>query len=142
MGSRSGARYGLVAGVLVGLALQGAAGAGTPRPPSLQITKATVDRVARTVDLRGRICFSAGPRALISVEERRTVHGVVKASRHWIPSAIKPTRIYPYACTNRWRLNWLLQSGLNGPGTYTVSIRLRDAYGRWTPPVSVSVTST
>jgi hypothetical protein len=142
MESRVGVWRGLAAGVLVGLLAAATAVAGTPRLPSLQITKATVDRAARTVDLRLRICFSAGPLALIAVSERRVLHGVEKGSSHWIvPRAVEPTRIYPFSCSNRWRVNWLLKPRLSGPGTYTVTIRLRDAYRRRTPAVAFSVTS-
>jgi len=127
--------------MVVGLLLTGRTAAATPRPPSLEIGKATVDRVAHTVDLRLRICFSSGPRALIAVSERRTLRGVEKASSHWIPRGVEPTRIYPFSCRTGWRLNWLLEPHLNGPGTYEVTIRVRDAYGRWTPRVAFSVTS-
>lgn len=141
MGCCVDVRRRLAAGLLGAVLLPGLAAAGTPRPPSLQIVKATVDRAAHTVDLRLRICFSAGPRALIAVTERRSLHGVEKASNHWVPRAVEPTRIYPFSCNDHWRVNWLLKPRLSGPGTYTVSLRVRDAYGRWTPGVTLSVTS-
>jgi len=127
--------------MVVGLFLTGRPAAGTPQPPSIRILKATVDRAANTVDVRLRICFSSGPRALIEVSERRTVRGVEKASNHWIPRAVEPTRIYPFSCHAGWRMNWLLKPDLRGPGTYAATIRVRDAYGRWTPRVAFSVTS-
>ena len=116
--------------------------ADAPGLPTLSLAKSTVDRAARTVDIRLRICFSAGPRAAISVSERRALHGVQQAASHWIvPRAIEPTRISPYSCRTGWRVNWLLKPRLAGPGTYTAAIRVRDAYGRSTPPVALSVTS-
>jgi hypothetical protein len=100
-----------------------------------------VDRTAHTVDLRVRICFSSGPRALLDVQEQRTLRGIVEATSHWRPRGVEPQRITPFACRANWRINWLLKAGLRGPGTYTARIRVRDAYGRWTSPVMVSVVS-
>jgi hypothetical protein len=128
--------------MLVGLLVMVPTAAGTTRLPSLAIVKATVDRAAQTVDLRLRICFSSGPRSLISVSERRDLHGVARASNDWtVPRGVKPMRIYPFACRTGWQVNWLLKPRLSGPGTYKVTIRVRDAYGRWTPQAAVSVTS-
>ena len=116
--------------------------AGSARLPNLKILRATIDRVARTVDLRLRVCFSPGPRAAISVSERRALRGVAEASSSWtVPRAVEPTHIDPFSCRTGWRVNWLLKPRLTGPGTYTATIRVRDAYGRWTPPTAVSVTS-
>lgn len=118
-----------------------AAAATRPRP-SLAIQKAAVDRAARTVDLRLRICFSAGPRAAISVSERRALRGVVRAVNLWtVPRAVEPTHISAFSCRSAWRVNWLLKPRLAGPGSYTVALRVRDAYGRWTAPVAFSVSS-
>ena len=89
-----------------------------------------------------RICFSAGPRSLIRISERRTLNGIEKASHQWIPRGVEPTRISHYACNKHWRMNWLLKRGLSGPGTYSATIRLRDAYGNWTRRASFSLTST
>jgi hypothetical protein len=130
----------LVSAAPAGLLVTTVAPAGTPRPPTVKIERATVDRTTHTVELRLRICFSAGPRAQIAISERRTYRANV-SSRHWVPSGEKSTRISPFACRRGWRLNWLLQQPLQGPGTYTASVRVRDAYARWTPSVSFSVTS-
>jgi len=78
---------------------------------------------------------------MLALSEQRTLRGVEKASHDWIPRGVEPTRIYPFACRTGWRVNWLLEPGLRGPGTYEVTIRVRDAYGRWTPRVAFSVTS-
>ena len=142
MVTRVRARRGLAADVLVVLLMAGAAVAAPARPPTLKIMNVSVDRIARTVDVRLRICFSPGPRALIRISERRTLDGIEKASRRWIPRGVEPTRISQYACNNHWRMNWLLGHGLSGPGTYSATIRLRDAYGHWTRSASFSVTST
>ncbi|HSC73993.1 MAG TPA: GerMN domain-containing protein [Gaiellaceae bacterium] len=118
-----------------------AAAASRPRP-SLAIEKAAFDRAARTVDLRLRICFSSGPRAAISVSERRTRRGDVQAVNRWtVPRAKEPTDISAFSCRPAWRVNWLLKPRLAGPRTYTVALRVRDAYGTWTPQVAFSVTS-
>ena len=88
------------------------------------------------------ICLSAGPRARLTVRERRTVGGVVAAAHDWIvPRAIEPAHVSPFACRKGWRVNWLMQPRLTGPGTYTATIRVRDAYGAWSRPVAFSVTS-
>ena len=79
---------------------------------------------------------------MIAVSERRILRGVEKASNDWnVPRGVKPTRIYPFSCRTGWRVNWLLKPRLSGPGTYTVAIRVRDAYGKWTPQAAFSVTS-
>lgn len=93
-----------------------------------------------TVDLRLNLCFSSGPRAQIAILEQRKL-GVVKASHRWSPRGVEPRRIAPFACRGNWRLNWLLEPDLRSAGTYTAEIRVRDAYGRWTAPVSISVIS-
>jgi hypothetical protein len=110
------------------------------RLPTVGVERAIVNRTAHTVDLRLRICFSAGPRARIAISERRSYHGAM-ATHRWVPSAERPTRISPFACRVGWRLNWLLDPQLQGPGTYTATVRVRDAYGRWSRPVAFSVTS-
>jgi hypothetical protein len=106
----------------------------------VQILRATIDRRAHTVDLRLRICFSGGPRAQIAITERRIHHHRVTTHR-WVPRAEEPTRISPFACRSGWLLNWLLEPQLRGPGTYSATIRVRDAFGRWTPSVAFSVSS-
>jgi hypothetical protein len=111
-----------------------------PRPPTVQVMRATLDRTAHTIDLRLRICFSAGPRARIAITERRSYRGTV-ATHRWIPSGEIPTRISPFACRTDWRLNWLLETPLRGPGAYSATIRVRDAYDRWTPPVALTLIS-
>jgi hypothetical protein len=125
----------------VAVLLTGIATATPPPPPNLMISRATVDRTAHTVDLRLRVCFSSGPRALLDIREQRTRHGVIKATSHWQPQGVEPRRITPFACRATWRMNWFLRPGLRGPGTYTARIRVRDAYGRWTLPVAFSVSS-
>ena len=125
-----------------GLLVTGGGFATGPGPlPRIEITKATVDRRAQTVDVLLRICFSAGPRGLIAISERRRLDGVEKARHDWVPQGVRPTRISPFSCRANWRLNWLLERNLRGPGTYTATIRVKDAYGRWTQPVALSVTS-
>jgi immunoglobulin-like protein involved in spore germination/sporulation and spore germination protein len=111
------------------------------RAPTAALTNATVDRTAHTVDARLRICFASGPGAAIVVTERRTVHGRVVATRRWTAEGVKPTRTHPFSCRADWRLNWLLAPGLQGEGTYTATIRVRDAYGRWTSPVRIGAVS-
>lgn len=122
-------------GSIVGLAtVPVTLAAGTP---TLELTSATVDRTAHTVDARLRICFSSGPRAEIAVTERLLRGGETVASRSWVPQGVEPTAISPFACRSGWRLNWLVVPALRGPGTYTATIRVRDAEGRWTPPVVI-----
>jgi hypothetical protein len=132
-----------VAAVAAGLLVSVPSAVGTPETPvpNVKVETVTVDRGAQTVDLRLRICFSSGPRALIAVNERRALRGVVKASRSWSPRGVEPARVFPFSCRAGWRLNWLLEPRLRGPGTYQATIRVRDAYGRWTTPIAFSVTS-
>ena len=142
MGQGARCTSSLTAAVLAALLLTGDAVSERSRPPSLTITRASVDRAAHTIDLRLRICFSSGPLAMIAVNEQRTLHGIERATHSWIvPRGVEPDRIFAYACRTNWRVNWLLEPRLTGPGTYRASIRVRDAYRRWTPSVAVSVTS-
>lgn len=131
---------GAAAATVVAVVLAASAIAATP-PPTLTISKAALDRTAHTVDLRLRICFSSGPRALLEVREQRTLRGVVRATSRWSPRGVEPQRIAPYACRANWRMNWLLKPDLRGAGTYVTRIRIRDAYGRWSLPVTFSVSS-
>jgi hypothetical protein len=121
--------------------LVGSVAAATPPLPSLTITRAAIDRATHTVDLRLRICFSAGPRALLEIREQRALRGAVKATSRWSPHGVEPQRIAPFACRANWRMNWLMKPELRGPGTYNARIRVRDAYGKWTPPSTLRVTS-
>ena len=109
----------------------------TARAPTAELTRASVDHRAHTVDARLRICFSSGPRAMIEITEQRTQHGHVVATHRWAPQGVKPVSISPFSCHANWQLNWLLEPSLQGSGTYTAAIRVRDAYGRWTPPVLI-----
>jgi hypothetical protein len=135
-------RRGLLAATAAMVVLAaGSAAAATRQPPSLTIARITVDRSAHTADVRLRICFSSGPRALLQVREQRTVGDVVKASSRWSPRGVEPNRIFPFGCRGNWRVNWLMKPALRGPGTYTADIRVRDGYGRWALPVRFSVSS-
>lgn len=113
----------------------------TTPAPSVELTKVTVDHRTHTIDARLRICFSSGPRAMITVTERRTLHGRVVARHQWIPEGVKPIRTYPFTCHADWQLNWLPAPDLRGSGTYTAMIRVTDAYGRTTPPVLITAAS-
>jgi hypothetical protein len=110
------------------------------RLPSVQIMRATLDRNAHTVDLRVHICFSAGPRAQVAITERRTFHRR-RATHRWALRGEEPTRVSPFTCRTGWRLNWLLEPQLRGPGTYRATIRVRDAFGRWSPALAFTVVS-
>jgi hypothetical protein len=111
-----------------------------PHLPTVQIMRATLDRNAHTVDLRVRICYSAGRRAQVTIIERRTFHGRHTTHR-WAPRGEEPTRVSRFTCRTGWRLNWLLEPRLRGPGTYTATIRVRDGFGRWSPAVAFTVVS-
>lgn len=131
----------VVIAVLTGVAALACVSAATAAPqPSVRIVRATVDRAAHTVDLRLRICFSAGPRAQIEITERRQSRGGA-ATRRWVPRGEEPAGVSPFACRSGWRLNWLVEPRLRGPGTYGATIRVRDAYGRWSTAVAFSVSS-
>lgn len=117
-------------------------GATAPRPPTVKLVRASLDRAHRTVDVRLRVCFSAGPRARIVVHETRTLRGTERAHHEWVvPRAVEPVQVRPFSCVASWRLNWLLEPRLVGAGTYTASIRVRDANRIWARSVGFSVTS-
>jgi hypothetical protein len=125
---------------LAGCLAAGRASAASTDLPTAQIMRATLDRNAHTVDLRVRICFSAGPRAQVAITERRTFHGR-HATHRWAPRGEESTRVSAFTCRTGWRLNWLLEPRLRGPGTYSATIRVRDAFGRWSPAVAITVVS-
>jgi hypothetical protein len=139
-------RHGLATVLVIVTALAGcpaarqASASALPHLPTVQILRATLDRNVHTVDLRVRICFSAGPRAQVAITEHRTFHGR-HATHRWAPRGEDPTRVSPFTCRTGWRLNWLLEPRLRGPGTYTATIRVRDGFGRWSPAVAFTVVS-
>ncbi len=115
--------------------------------PSLELRSVTVKRYkpsgtfAGASTVRLRLCLSTGPGAYISVHEKRSVGGKTKASNRWNdPLGVDLTRVYPRECVPNYLISWAVETRLiSGPGTYSVSIRVRDGYGVWTSPVSFSV---
>ena len=121
-------------------------GAGTPRPPVLSLSSVTVKRTAPSNGYGGsvtaymRICLSAGPRAQLLTREWRAVGSRVVARAESVdPLGVDLDRVYPYECAPRYMSSWIVPTRvIAGPGTYYVSFRLRDGYGRTTAPVSFS----
>jgi hypothetical protein len=115
--------------------------------PSISLSRVTIERTkpdggyAGTVDLKFRLCAIIGPRAVILVREARVLGGVTKASYNWLdPLGVDLDRVYPYACEPNYQASWIVKTRLiRGPGTYTVSIRVRDGYGRVSAPISFSL---
>jgi len=93
------------------------------------------------VDLKVRLCVSVGPRAIFSVRERRSDGGKTKAGYRWVdPLGVDLTRVYPRECVSNYIIGWAIKTQLIArPGTYSVVIRVRDGYGKWSEPVSFSV---
>jgi hypothetical protein len=87
-----------------------------------------------------RLCLSNGPGALISVDERPSAGGVTSASDHWSdPTGVDLTRVYAYGCVSAYQIAWALKPRFVAAGTAT--IRAKDGHGRWSTPVSFSVSS-
>ena len=86
------------------------------------------------------ICESVGPGATLLVRETRKVGTLTTASKRWSdPTVVDLTRIYPYRCVSNYQVLWALKSRFVGPGTYIVTIRIRDGYGRLSRPASFSL---
>jgi hypothetical protein len=118
------------------------AAATAARSPAISISTVIYRRAGRTVDLHVRLCLSNGPGARLSVTERLVVHGVRKASDHWVdPTGVDLTHVYPYACDAAYQIAWVPKRRLSGPGVYTATIRVRDGLGKWSVPASFTVAS-
>jgi hypothetical protein len=120
--------------------------AAAAKAPSAVITSVAVKRTAPSdgfagsVDVRLRLCESVGPGATILVRETRKIGTLTKASERWSdPTGVDLTRIYPYGCVSNYQVSWALKSRFVGPGTYTITIRIRDGYGRLSRPASFSL---
>ena len=115
--------------------------------PTISLTGLTVkrtpvsDRLAGTVDLRVRLCVSIGPRAQIIWKESRRTGSTVKAQGTTVdPLGVDLTKISPYACVSNYQISWAVQARfMVGRGTYAVSVRVRDGYGRLSEPASFTV---
>jgi hypothetical protein len=79
-----------------------------------------------------RLCLSNGPGAVIIARETRKLRGRTKAVAVFRdPLAVDVPEIAPYECVSRYQLSWLVPARLvTGGGTYSVSSRVRDAYGK------------
>ncbi|MCS7007505.1 MAG: hypothetical protein RMM28_08980 [Thermoleophilia bacterium] len=118
-------------------------------PPSLSLIsvsikrdlRSTGDRFAGVAEFRVRLCVSNGPRAMFQIRERRTVGGKPVVSEQWInPLGVDLAEIYPRTCVSNYLVSWAIKARLIGrPGTYSVTIRVRDGYGRWSNPVGASI---
>jgi hypothetical protein len=133
--------------VVTGLAVVASGSALDARRPTLTITSVKVTRTttapgyAGTVDLRVRLCASIGPRAVLLTRQWRAVGRVKKASANDIdPLGVDLTKVYPYSCTSDYQMSWIVPTRLLvGGGTYYVSVRVRDGYGRLSAPASFTL---
>ena len=96
---------------------------------------------AKRTRVKFRLCISVGPRAVLLTRETRSIGGVVKATATSLdPLGVDLDHVYPYDCVNNYGSSWIVQSRLLvGGGTYAVSIRARDGYGRMSSPLVFSV---
>ena len=114
--------------------------------PSVALSSVTVKRVpakpssTTVMDVRFRLCVSVGPKALFLVDEVLKVGGVTKAKNHWTdPLGVDLTKPQPFGCASRYQISWVVKPRLaRGPGTYTATIRVRDAHGTVSRPMSFS----
>jgi hypothetical protein len=85
-----------------------------------------------------RLCASIGPRAQLVTRQWRAVGARVVARGDFVdPLGVDLDRVYPYECAPKYMSSWLVPTRLlAGPGTYYVSMCVRDGYGRLSPPVS------
>lgn len=136
----------LMLAIVVAVVVIISAEAGTSPRPSLSLSTVTVKRTppsdgwAGTVNVTMRLCASIGPRAQLLTRQWRAVGARVVARGDFPdPLGVDLDRIYPYECASKYTAGWLVPAKLlSGPGTYNVSIRVRDGYGRLSAPVSFS----
>jgi len=123
------------------------AGARQRRPPTISITSVSVKRtavrdgLAGIASVRARICLSNGPAAAILITETRRIGSVVKArATNLDPLGVDLTHTFPFTCVSNYSISWAVQARfIVGGGTYSVSIRIRDAFRRTSAPGSFSV---
>jgi hypothetical protein len=131
----------LVAFLLAVVLLAAAVGDAASPGPKLFLTSVSV-RENVTVDLRLRFCASIGPKAVLVVNEVRKVGRSVRTRKSWVePLGVDAVDVGPYDCVTGWRESWLVQprSLFSGPGVYSVTIRVRDGFGRVSAPASFSL---
>ena len=113
--------------------------------PILELTSVAVTRIAggygAEVAMHTRLCVSLGPAAAITTRQTRRTGAVTNAQQTLTePLLAHLDRVYPYQCVRDYVISWLVPRRLlNGSGTYTATIRVRDGYGRWTRPIAVAV---
>jgi hypothetical protein len=63
------------------------------------------------------------------------------ASYRWIdPLGVDLTQIYPRTCASNYLIGWAIRARLiSRPGTYIVTIRVRDGYGKWSNSIGASM---
>jgi hypothetical protein len=135
---------GLAAGVV---SLVPTASAERGHAPTISITGVTVkrtavrDALAGVASVHARICLSNGPGAAVLITETRRVGSCLKARATNIdPLGVDLSRTYPFTCVSNYLISWAVQARfMVGGGTYAVSIRIRDAFRRLSPPGSIAV---
>ena len=111
-------------------------------PPTFTISSVSVNASRATVDVRGRLCVSVGPGAVVITREERRVGSKLVARKTWTdPLGVDVEEIYPRECVNGWRMSWLTGKRFvqAGPGVCRVTIRVRDGYGRTGPAAVVTL---
>ncbi len=119
--------------------------------PSIKVTSLSFKKNAAlnggargsTMDVRMTLCASIGPKAVFLITQTRKVGSVVKA-RFTMPDplGVDVAGIQPYQCYTNYRQSWWIDSGDKRfvlPGTYIVSLRVKDAYGTLSTPATMSV---
>jgi hypothetical protein len=123
-----------------------AQGGGATRAPLLSLKSIAIKRSASSdgfggsVVMRVRMCANTGPRAALFTTEWRSVGARIVARAEDIdPLGVDLKRVNPYDCNADYTLGWAVKTRLiHGPGTYHVTVRLRDGYRRLTPPISAT----
>lgn len=127
----------LLFSLALALAAVQAAAAATASP---KVTLTAITFKKGTVDLRFRLCLSVGPRAVILTRETRRVGGRVVAANSAVdPLGVDMRDIAPYGCVSNYTSGWIVNRNLIGPGTYTMTLRVRDGYGILSKAVSFSI---
>ena len=139
-------KAGVLLAALVAAATLADPSATQSRRPEIVLKSLTFKRTAvhggfaASIELGVRLCLSRGPGTLITTREVRRVGSVVKARGTAVDElGVDLGKIYPYRCS-RYKIGWLVEARfVVGGGSYSARLRVRDARGRLSAPLTFTV---
>jgi len=109
-------------------------------PPSILISKLSINPRPKTVVVLMVVCLANGPGAkIVTTETLRRGTRVVARQTMVDPLGVDLTRTYSWQCDDV-ESGWLRADKFFGRGTYVVTMKLVDGFGRGSRTVGFSVT--